>query len=646
MILMPRFIPEDVLETIRQRADIVEVVQSYVPTLKRAGSVWKACCPFHHEKTPSFTVNPERGIYKCFGCGQGGNVFSFIREMEKLDFPNAAELLARKYNIIIPDSPPPNARHGRFRASADSSAGTSDNPESSYAIRERLFLLHEKLAAWYASLLHDFPDSPVARYFATRGLPAETAVRFSIGASPDSWDAAILFAKKEGFTEKELRLSGIVSTKPENESHIFDRFRNRLMFPIWNEQGRIVAFSARSIEPDPGGWKYVNSPETPIFKKSRTLYALNFARKSISEKQCAVLCEGQLDVIAMHRAGCTNAVAPQGTAFGQEQASILGRYTQSVCLALDNDKAGREAVFKDAAILLPRGFSLRVAVFPDAKDADELLKKQGPDVLRDTVENAADFFDFAFLHVTQKLDLSTPSGKAAAASGLAVYLHLVENPVTQGIYADWLAGKLSISRDSILAEIEKSRRAEQEKKDRAASFAAANPQKSTPAPNSGSTERKQTPLSMRHAGLRQAFYELLALLLSSERHAQMAAGEIDPELLDESPAGQALEILIEGAMNGEWDQAPERISMMLVSQDIRDDEISGLLMRENTAAPSADDADRTYRGCLNAIRRTFLSDKKRRLIRQAMALPDGSAEKRKLSEEIASLSRKLLSSSV
>ena len=639
---MPRFIPEDVLETIRQRADIVEVVQSYVPTLKRAGSVWKACCPFHHEKTPSFTVNPERGIYKCFGCGQGGNVFSFIREMEKLDFPNAAELLARKYNIIIPDTPPPNARFGRSRTSSNS--GSADNPESSYAIRERLFLLHEKLAAWYASRLHDFPDSPVARYFATRGLPAETAVRFSIGASPDSWDAAILFAKKEGFTEKELRLSGIVSTKPENENHIFDRFRNRLMFPIWNEQGRIVAFSARSIEPDPGGWKYVNSPETPIFKKSRTLYALNFARRSISEKQYAVLCEGQLDVIAMHRAGCTNAVAPQGTAFGQEQASILGRYTQSVCLALDNDKAGREAVFKDAVILLPKGFSLRVAVFPEAKDADELLKKQGPDILRKTVESAADFFDFAFLHVTQGLDLNTPAGKAAAASGIAAYLHLIENPVTQGIYADWLAGKLSISRESVLAEIEKSRRAEQEKKDRAASFAAAaDPQKSTSAPNSDSFRRKETPLSMRHAGMRQAFYELLALLLSSERHAQMAAGELESELLDESPAGQALEILIESAMNGEWDQAPERISMMLVSQDIRDDEISGLLMRETDAAPPAD-ADRIYRSCLTAIRRTALSDRKRRLIRQAMSLPDGSEEKRRLSEEIASLSRKLLSS--
>ena len=639
---MARFIPDDVLETIRQRADIVEVVQSYVPTLKRAGSVWKACCPFHHEKTPSFTVNPERGIYKCFGCGQGGNVFTFIREMEKLDFPNAAELLARKYNIIIPDTPPPGGRFGRGRAS---SSGTAESPESSYELRERLYLLHEKLAAWYASRLHDFPDSPVARYFATRGLPAETAVRFSIGASPDSWDAAILFAKKEGFTEKELRLSGVVSTKPENESHIFDRFRNRLMFPIWNEQGRVVAFSARSIEPDPGGWKYVNSPETPIFKKSRTLYALNFARHAISEKKCAVLCEGQLDVIAMHRAGCTNAVAPQGTAFGQEQASILGRYTQSVCLALDNDKAGREAVFKDAVILLPKGFSLRVAVFPGAKDADELLKAQGPDVLRSTVKNAVDFFDFAFRHISEGLDLTSPAGKAAAASGIAVYLHLIENPVTQGIYADWLAGKLSIARETVLAEIERARLSEQEKKDRAAMFASAGAARTADsAPKVPAVPRKETPLSMRHAGMRQAFYELLELLLSSEQYARMAADELEPEMLDDSPAGRALEILVESAMNGEWDEAPERISMMLEAEEIRDDEISGMLMRD-PADPSPN-ADRMYRGCLAAIRRTALADRKRRLIRQAMGLADGSEEKKRLLEEIAGLSRKLLTGGV
>ena len=347
----------------------------------------------------------------------------------------------------------------------------------------------------------------------------------------------------------------------------------------------------------------------------------------------------------MHRAGCTNAVAPQGTAFGQEQASILGRYTQSICLALDNDKAGREAVFKDAAILLPKGFSLRVAVFPGAKDADELLKAQGADVLRETVEKADDFFEFAFRHITKDLDLDSPAGKAAAAAGIAAYLHLIDNPVTQGIYADWLAGKLSIAREFILAEIEKNRRSEQEKKERAAIYSSnAGRQEDKKETSSAASDfvRKEPPLSMRHAGLRQAFYELLSLLLASETYAQRAVGDLEAELLDESPAGRALETLVGAAMNGEWDEAPEQISMMMESQNIRDDEISGLLVREADVQPP-DDADRIYRSCLTAIRRTVLSDKKRRLIRHAMSLPDGSEEKKKLSEEISAISRKLLS---
>lgn len=313
---MPRFIPDDTLDQIRMRADIVELVQSYVPTLKRAGTAWKACCPFHQEKTPSFTVNPQHQTYKCFGCGKGGNVFTFVMEMEKLDFPNAAEFLARKYGVIIPDPEP-------YQRGPRGMAFKKDKPEADYNLRERLYLLHEKLAAWYAQNLADGTSAPaVSEYFKTRQIPVDFTNRFLIGASPDSWDATINFAHKNGFTDEELRLSGVVSEKEENSAHIYDRFRNRLMFPIWNEQGRVVAFSARSVEKDPKGWKYVNSPESPVFKKSRTLYALHFARSPIAEKKYAILCEGQLDVIAMHRAGCDNAVAAQGTAFGIEHAQI------------------------------------------------------------------------------------------------------------------------------------------------------------------------------------------------------------------------------------------------------------------------------------------------------------------------------------
>jgi len=318
-----------------------------------------------------------------------------------------------------------------------------------YGTRERLCTLHEKLALFYRRYLLENPDGSVATYFRTRGIPNDAADKFCIGASPDSWDAAIQFAHNEGFIDDELRASGIVSSKDENQSHIYDRFRNRLMFPIWNESGRIVGFSARSVEAKPQGWKYVNTPDSPIFHKGRLLYALNFARTSISKAGSVVLCEGQLDAIAMHRAGITHAVAPQGTAFTPDQATILKRYTSTVVLATDNDNAGREAVFKDAAILLPLGFNVKVVRYPSAKDADETLSKFGKAALTGAVENATDFFEFALEQAMSRIDPSTPAGQAAAANEIIRWIIQIENEEERKNYFDWLANKLNIRVSSI-----------------------------------------------------------------------------------------------------------------------------------------------------------------------------------------------------
>lgn len=624
---MARHIPEEVLDTIRLRANILDVVQSYVPALKKYGSSWKACCPFHHEKTPSFTVNPERGTFKCFGCGKGGNVFSFVMEMEKLDFPNAAELLANKYSVVIPESAP------SFRPGAP-----RERTENSFSTRDRLYKLHEKLADWYVKNLWDHPDSAVARYFATRGIPKETALRFRIGASPDAWNAAIDFAHREGFSDEELKLGGLVSSRDETPDRIYDRFRNRLMFPICNEQGHVVAFSARSVEADPQGWKYLNSPETPVFKKSRTLYALHFARESILERKYAVLCEGQLDVIAMHRAGCTNAVAPQGTAFGAEQAAILKRYTDEICLAPDNDKAGRAAVFKDAEILLPMGFRLRTAVYPDAKDADELLKKSGPDVLRETVEKAVDFFEFAFETVRAEIDIATPRGKSAAAAALCKWLFLIEDSVTLDLYASWLAGKLSVDKQAILQEAERKHRMDVEAQARRERFAAAQEPAASAVPP---PEKKE--LSEVSPGVRQAYLELLSLLLKSEHCAMQAVNNLTSEMLDATPCGRALELVVQSAMNGEWEEAPGRILMMLAEHGIDDPELSAVLLppEEPEAPLSESAADRTYRGCLKTISHAFFTRRRKELIAKAMLLPDDSEEKTALMLELAELTGKL-----
>ena len=643
---MPRYIPDDVLDQIRLRADIVDVVQSYVPTLKKAGLTWKACCPFHHEKTPSFTVNPDRQIFKCFGCGKGGDVFKFVMELENLDFTAAAEHLAHKYGIIIPETPSHRGSGGTRRESFDG--------QIEYGTRERLCTLHEKLAVFYRRYLLENPDGPVATYFRTRGIPNDVADKFCIGASPDSWDAAIQFAHKEGFVDSELRDSGLVSSRDENQSHIYDRFRNRLMFPIWNESGRIVGFSARSVEADPQGWKYVNTPDSPIFHKGRLLYALNFARTAIPKAGAVVLCEGQLDAIAMHRAGVTHAVAPQGTAFTPDQATILKRHTSTAILATDNDNAGREAVFKDAAILLPLGFNVKVVRYPGAKDADETLSKFGADALAGAVNDAADFFEFALEHALSNVDPTTPAGRAAAANDVIYWMIQLENEVTREFYFDWLAKKLNVPLSSV------ERVAERRLVDGAR--------------HSASSVRRDAgavpPPEPRNTALERAVFELLVLMLDSEEYTRKAVDDLPPDSLGDSVPGRAAESLLQSAMNGEWESAP---SSILTSLEMEGADVSLLVEAIDLAAghraereavlnargngksdgvhPSCPAADpelcgkffrNTYNSSLRLILTDYYTRKRAALVEQARGIPEDAPERAALVKQIGDISAELL----
>lgn len=635
-------IPEDVLEQIRLRADIVEVVQSYVPTLKKMGMTWKACCPFHHEKTPSFTVNAGRQIFKCFGCGKGGNVFNFVMEMEQLGFADAAELLAKRFGVYIPD-PVPGQFAGKKKESFPG--------QVIYGSRERLCTLHEKIAEFYRRNLLEHPDSPVAAYFKTRGLPDDIAARFMIGAAPDAWDSAIQFAHKNGFIDDELRTSGIVSSKEDGSNHIYDRFRNRLVFPIWNEQGRIVGFSARSIEKDPKGWKYVNSPESPIFRKGRLLYALNFARTAIPKANAVILCEGQLDTIAWHRAGLTHAVAPQGTAFTAEQAMILKRHTQNVVLALDNDSAGHEAVFKDAAILLPLGFNLKVALYQGAKDADETLAKFGSEALEKTAAEAVDFFEFALTCASQKYDVSVPSGKSAAANDVVRWILQLDNEITRDFYIDWLANKLSVSIDSIRSVVQ--RRSLEGDRFQAQLVR----QEATPVPA----------LKKPDKSMDKALAVLLQLVCCSKEFAEAASRDLPPGSLGSSPVAKSVEYMIQTAMNDEWDGKCDGIFNRLnqTGEDVSElaELLSAPLMplgcagqdgqpaspQENTPEyeawlASLDDFRRSsYNSCLRSILNHYLMQERARLIDKAKN-PDVPQEERNAAVlRITGISKELLS---
>lgn len=518
-----RFIPNEIRDQIRDNSDIVDVIGSYIQ-LKQLGHAWKACCPFHNEKTPSFTVSAERQSFHCFGCGKGGDVFRFVMEHEGVDFTTAAHLLAQRAHIHIPENNYGNAESGQ---AADR--------------KDRLYEIHEQLTSWYQSFLKTVTDSSVAQYLATRSLDADSIAKFRLGAAPDGWDGAVNFLKKQGFTDEEIKLSGVVSESEKSAGRFYDRFRNRLIFPIWNEQGRVVGFSSRKVVESDGGGKYINSPESPIFKKSKVLYAFSFARRAMqSHREGAILCEGQLDVIAMHRAGFDNTVAPQGTAFTPEQAAMIRRQTDRLAIALDSDSAGTEATLRAIETALPLGFEIRVIRFPGGKDPDDLYKNQGMESIHEAVHQSVDFLDFLLTHYAQLYDLSTAAGRAKVGNEVIRYLAKIENEIRLAAYVTVLVAKLKIPENAVMTELYQLRG----KEDRT------NVKKEIPVPVEPTLTIEIETVEMRRA--RIAEEEILRLILEYEPAAQTVAAQVSHEVLSTSPVALAIEEVIQKTLNGEW----------------------------------------------------------------------------------------------
>lgn len=380
---MPSLVPTAVLEEIRVANDIAAVIGSYFH-LQRSGSTYKALCPFHKEKTPSFMVNPQRQIFHCFGCGAGGDVFRFVMDYEKVDFMTAVKMLAAKANIRL-----------TFEKTADENRMSKD----------LLYEIMTGAAGFYHQLLMSAPEAEIARqYLASRDLHRDTAEEFMIGYAPDRFDAIIAWAGKK-YQRAQLEAAGLVinsSNAPGrgDDAHgpggrSYDRFRNRLMFPIHDEQGRVVGFSGRILSEQAQSAKYVNTPETILFHKGRILYALNKARRAIVERHEAIVCEGQIDVIRCHLAGFNAAVAAQGTAFTDDHARILKRYADGVILVFDADAAGQKATIRAAETFLRAGLGVRSGVLPEGADPDTLLRrKDGTALFREILDKAQSVVDF------------------------------------------------------------------------------------------------------------------------------------------------------------------------------------------------------------------------------------------------------------
>jgi len=372
---MSQRVTDRVIEEIRSRIDIVDLIGARV-TLKRASGSYKACCPFHKEKTPSFHVNPARQTYHCFGCGAHGDVFKFLMTQDGLGFMDAVRLLAERAGITL-------------------------DVETDYAAEERnaLYALHTELAAFYRRCLRQTPEAETARqYLASRKLSEETAERFNIGYAPTGGRVLQRWGEKHGYKLEALVAAGVLAppNSPDRPDDYYDRFRGRLMFPICDVQGRVVAFSGRILDPKSHPAKYVNSPETLIFQKGRILYALDKARAVIvkNPRREAIICEGQIDVIRCHAAGFEAAVAAQGTAFTPEHVELLKHYADSVLLVFDGDPAGHKATLRTGALLLAAGLPVRVVDLPPGDDPDSLIRDQGPDAFRALLETATSLTAF------------------------------------------------------------------------------------------------------------------------------------------------------------------------------------------------------------------------------------------------------------
>ena len=424
-------IPTQTIEQVAAANDIVEVIGSYFP-LKRAGASFKALCPFHQEKTPSFNVSPQRQSFHCFGCGAGGSVFRFVMDYEHLDFPSAVKKLAARAGITVIE---------------ERSADGSDDRQ--HETRRTLLQLHAEAAEWFHdNLLKREWAQPARDYLKKRGIDRKIAASWQIGFAPESWDAFLKWAKERGYRRAEITQSGLVKPRDEerpNESEVYDRFRGRIMFPICNDVGEVIAFSGRVLGSDAETAKYLNSPETPLFRKGNVLFGLHKTKRALIDANSAIVCEGQLDLITLFEAGITNVVAPQGTAFTEQQARILKRYVEQVVLCFDADAAGQKAAERSLESLLQNDLVVRIAEMPAGEDPDSIVRKNGREAFEERIAAARDFFDYWIEREAAATDLSSMGAKMQLARKLAETVARVHDPIMRSEVASKMTARIGVT---------------------------------------------------------------------------------------------------------------------------------------------------------------------------------------------------------
>lgn len=437
-------IPDAFLDELVERSDIVDVVSQYVQLTKKGGNLF-GLCPFHNEKTPSFSVSPDKQIYHCFGCGKGGGVISFIMAIENLSFPDAVRFLAEKNGMTVPEE-----------------SGDQELPRQ----RKRMLELNREAARWFYACLNGPEGVKAAAYLEKRGISRKTANRFGLGAAPEGWDKLLSAMREKGFTQEELLGAGLVTAgqrrKENGTRSVYDKFRDRLIFPVIDIRGEVLGFSGRALNEDQEP-KYLNSPETLVFSKRRTLFGMNLAKNT--KRGSILLVEGNIDVVTLHQAGFDNAVASMGTALTTEQTRLISRYAKEIIICYDNDPAGKKATERALDLLKNSEFSVRVLKLPDRIvdgktvkiDADDFIRLRGSEAFEQLLSGSGGGMEFRLGELRDQYDLTDDMQRLEYLRAVCAMLAEIASPVEREVWCSRAAAGAGVTAESLKQEVERQR---------------------------------------------------------------------------------------------------------------------------------------------------------------------------------------------
>jgi DNA primase len=563
--------PRDFIDNVRNASDIVRLVSDYVP-LKQAGQRLKGLCPFHQEKTPSFSVDPSRQLFYCFGCQTGGDIFKFVQLYEKLDFREAAEFLAKRFGV-----PLPQAGH--------------KGPDQ----RGRVIDINRAAEAFFRACLAEPIGAGCRRYLEQRGLGAATVERLGLGFAPDTWEALRGHLLSKRFNPGELVKAGLTLPRKSGQGE-YDRFRGRLIFPIHDVGGRTIAFGGRALgDAEP---KYLNSPETPAYVKGEHLYGLDLARDAIRREGFVVVVEGYMDLGALLQAGIENVVASLGTAFTPNQARLLARFTDRVVFSYDGDAAGAAATTRSLDALLERGFNVRVVELPGGQDPDDTIKREGAEAYVKLVRNAPEYLQFLINREARQRDLGRPDEQVAAINAVLPHIGRLRSPIERATWSGRIADTLGIDDDLVLQELRAVAR------------------------RPGATVRHRP----RPKAPRQAEARLVSLLLASDQARREMQGALEETDLGQTPVAPLVETILRLERNH------ERVDYPTVLNALEDEEDRDLLTR--LAFQDEPDGGPGVAECLETLRRDRLLRLGRQETRRIVELQREEADSSEVDEHL------------